>query len=166
MPPTPLTAILQDFRSYRPGNHLQFLEYVSQRSRDLHLVEYARKERSSLLLYIHILNQIRDFRYRHWCLTREFILKQTKHATATGGSPIVTWLPNQLLTVLDTMIAAYDAYTPSANESTVAAEPLGRTCATLIENARRQRDGLRKEVERWIEIRGAEGAEGAEGQAK
>ncbi|KAF9370354.1 hypothetical protein CPC16_003756, partial [Podila verticillata] len=33
----------------------------------------------------------------------EYIIKHTKHPVATGGSPIVTWLPNQLATVLRTM---------------------------------------------------------------
>lgn len=41
------------------------------------------------VLYLHALNQVRDFRWRHWCFTREYILKKTTHPTATGGSPIV-----------------------------------------------------------------------------
>ena len=41
------------------------------------------------VLYLHALNQVRDFRWRHWCFTREYILKKTAHPTATGGSPIV-----------------------------------------------------------------------------
>lgn len=32
-----------------------------------------------------------------------YILNQTKHPVATGGSPIVTWLPNQLDSVLQTI---------------------------------------------------------------
>ena len=32
--------------------------------------------------------------------TREYILKKTSHPVATGGSPIVTWLPNQLQAVM------------------------------------------------------------------
>lgn len=39
--------------------------------------------------YLHALNQVRDFRWRHWCFTREYILKKTSHPTATGGSPII-----------------------------------------------------------------------------
>lgn len=53
------------------------------------------------LLYLGILDQVRDFRNRHWNLTKEYILKHTKYPRATGGSPIVTWLPNQLKAVLD-----------------------------------------------------------------
>ena len=43
----------------------------------------------SSVLYLHALNQVRDFRWRHWCFTREYILKKTSHPTATGGSPII-----------------------------------------------------------------------------
>lgn len=57
----------------------------------------------ALALYLHALNQVRDFRWRHWCFTREYILKKTKHPTATGGSPVVLWLPNQLFSVYDLM---------------------------------------------------------------
>ena len=41
------------------------------------------------VFYLHALNQIRDFRWRHWCFTRAYVLGKTKHPTATGGSPIV-----------------------------------------------------------------------------
>ena len=90
MPDTPLTDILQDFRSYRPGNHREFLEWVKTRSDALGVKKYAMQDQVSAALYLQALNQVRDFRWRHWCFTREYILKKTKHATATGGSPIVT----------------------------------------------------------------------------
>lgn len=95
MPSTPLTAILQDFRSYRPGNHRDFLAHVAATSAQLSLKQYALQTASSAALYLKALNQVRDFRWRHWCFTREYILKKTSHPVATGGSPIVTWLPNQ-----------------------------------------------------------------------
>lgn len=90
MPSTPLTDILRDFRAYRPGNHRDFLEYVG-RAADAHGVkEFALAEPGSAALYVRALDQVRDFRWRHWCFSREYILKQTAHPTATGGSPIVT----------------------------------------------------------------------------
>ena len=100
MPDTPLTTILQDFRSYRPGNHREFLEHVKAQSTQLSLKSYALQEDSSAALYLLALNEVRDFRWRHWCFTREYILKKTSHPVATGGSPIVTWLPNQLQAVM------------------------------------------------------------------
>ena len=90
MPSTPLTDILTDFRSYRPGNHREFLEWVQARSTAVDLRGYATQAPSSAALYLKALDQVRDFRWRHWCFTREYILKKTAHPVATGGSPIVT----------------------------------------------------------------------------
>lgn len=96
MPKTPLTEILQDFRKYRPGNHREFLEWVKNRAEVVGIRETCltldtdEEARKSLELYLFCLDQIREFRWRHWCFTREYILKKTPHPTATGGSPIVT----------------------------------------------------------------------------
>jgi indoleamine 2,3-dioxygenase len=50
--------------------------------------------------YVALLDQDRQFRNRHWNFTKEYILKHSNHPIATGGSPISTWLPNQLRVVL------------------------------------------------------------------
>ena len=47
MPDTPLTEILSDFRSYRPGNHREFLEWVRDRAQDVGLKRFAMKDRKS-----------------------------------------------------------------------------------------------------------------------
>lgn len=47
MPETPLTEILSDFRSYRPGNHRQFLEWVKDRAQDVGVRGYAMMDRKS-----------------------------------------------------------------------------------------------------------------------
>jgi len=90
MPETPLTEILRDFRQYRPGNHREFLEAVRTRATAIGVKEFATRDSVSAALYLQALDQVRDFRWRHWCFTREYILKRTMHPTATGGSPIVT----------------------------------------------------------------------------
>lgn len=96
-------------------------------------------------LWLQLLNQVRDFRWRHWCFGKEYILKRTSHPTATGGSPIVTWLPNQLSAVLRDMtnIAAK-----------VGEERLGEEVRDIMDLARRQEETLRKEVEKYCEERG------------
>jgi indoleamine 2,3-dioxygenase len=99
MPNTPLTEILRDFRKYRPGNHREFLAWVQARAEDVDLRRFALADRESAGWYLKCLNQVRDFRWRHWNFTREYILKRTKHATATGGSPIVTVSPFKRLRV-------------------------------------------------------------------
>ena len=47
MPNTPLTEILVDFRSYRPGNHREFLEWVKDRASDVGVNRYALRDKAS-----------------------------------------------------------------------------------------------------------------------
>jgi indoleamine 2,3-dioxygenase len=149
MPDTPLTTILQDFRSYRPGNHREFLEYVKARSAQLSLKSYALQEPSSAALYLLALNQVRDFRWRHWCFTREYILKKTSHPTATGGSPIVTWLPNQLQAVMQAMVDVWEDN----------GKRLGKCCEEVMDLLYLQRETLRKEVEKYCQERKVEASQ-------
>ncbi|CAK7199032.1 hypothetical protein SEUCBS139899_001700 [Sporothrix eucalyptigena] len=166
MPDTPLTEILKDFRQYRPSNHRQFLAYVRMRSATLGVKEFALSANAgddsekieSVRLWLQILNQVRDFRWRHWCFGKEYILKRTKHPTATGGSPIVTWLPNQLQAVLREMQAVYVA---AVGEAAVAAAQagkgktkLGEDIDDMMDAAARQSATLAKEVARYCEERG------------
>lgn len=161
MPDTPLTRILEDFRSYRPSNHRQFLAWVRGQSEALGLKEWTLglagdAVDSDLIesrqLWIKMLNQVRDFRWRHWCFAREYILKQTKHPTATGGSPIVTWLPNQLQAVMEEMVNLYGDLTKSSGSS------LGEEVEDIMEMVTRQRETLRKEVAKFCEERGVAAA--------
>ncbi|KAM7194777.1 indoleamine 2,3-dioxygenase [Naviculisporaceae sp. PSN 640] len=161
MPDTPLTKILEDFRSYRPSNHRQFLAWVRGRSEALSLKEWALSSSSgadeeeeeevleSRRLWLKILNQVRDFRWRHWCFAREYIIKKTSHPTATGGSPIVTWLPNQLQAVLDEMARLYSDLSKKGD--------LGEECKDINDLIERQRETLRKEVAKFCEERGVSG---------
>lgn len=163
MPDTPLTEILNDFRKYRPSNHRDFLLHVKEVSEAsnlrgfalaLHAEPAAADEetrdlvRESRSLWLQILDQVRDFRWRHWCFAREYILKRTSHPTATGGSPIVTWLPNQLEAVLADMVNI-DALSRKDD-----ARGLGKTCEAVMDGALRQREALRKEVDKYCAERG------------
>jgi indoleamine 2,3-dioxygenase len=162
MPSTPLTEILEDFRSYRPSNHREFLSWVRRRSDGLGLKEWALGETAgqtdeeaqalagSRSLWLLILNQVRDFRWRHWCFAREYILKKTSHPTATGGSPIVTWLPNQLQAVMGEMVSLYESF----DDTPGGPSDLGHECRDVMDLVRRQKDMLAKEVAKYCEERG------------
>ncbi|KAI9758712.1 MAG: hypothetical protein M4579_002887 [Chaenotheca gracillima] len=141
MPETPLTDILKDFRSYRPGNHREFLEWTAEEANNVGVKDFAMGDASSAALYLHALDEVRDFRWRHWCFTREYILKQTRHPTATGGSPIVTWLPNQLLAVLDLMAEVYAKHEELPG------------CKDLMDRVASQRKSLKMEVEHYCKER-------------
>jgi indoleamine 2,3-dioxygenase len=146
LPETPLTDILKDFRQYRPGNHREFLESVRDSAQQSGVRAYAKKDSVSAALYLQALDQVRDFRWRHWCFTREYILKHTAHPTATGGSPIVTWLPNQLTAVLTQMAETFE------HCKTV------KGASDIMEAANHQREMLRKEVEKYCGERGVAAA--------
>jgi indoleamine 2,3-dioxygenase len=143
MPDTPLTAILQDFREYRPGNHRAFLEAVHAAASAGGVQSFALANPESASLHLRALDQVRDFRWRHWCFTREYILKHTAHPTATGGSPVVTWLPNQLQAVLTQMIAVA---THCATEDARATD--------IMDVVRAQQNTLAKEVAKYCSERG------------
>lgn len=130
MPDNPLTAILKDFRSYRPAPHNAFLSWTETESRRVGVVEFAKEDVDSSALLLVALDQVREFRDRHWKFTytpsmlttcsKEYILRHTDHPVATGGSPIVSWLPNQLAVVLDTMIDLYtDLSSRDLNSSSI-----------------------------------------------
>ncbi|KAK8044705.1 indoleamine 2-3-dioxygenase family protein [Apiospora rasikravindrae] len=153
----PLMDNFLDFRSYRPGNHREFLEWVAHEQERCGLRAYALSADDAVApdpeilesrrLWLKIQNQVRDFRWRHWCFAREYILKQTSHPTATGGSPIVTWLPNQLLAVMDDMLQMHKLVGGSAGG-------LGTECEDIMEQVARQRDTLDKEVAKYCAERG------------
>jgi indoleamine 2,3-dioxygenase len=104
---------------------------------------FALADPASASLYLRALDQVRDFRWRHWCFTREYILKQTAHPVATGGSPIVTWLPNQLQAVLAQMAAA----APHCADGDARA-------TDIMDIVRAQQSTLAKEVAKYTSERG------------
>ncbi|KXJ85294.1 hypothetical protein Micbo1qcDRAFT_180924 [Microdochium bolleyi] len=112
MPKNPLTDILVEFREYRPKPHRRFLKYVRETAQQVGVRSFltgggegaAAGDLSAAIMYLRVLDHVRSFRWRHWQFTREYILKYTSHPTATGGSPIITWLPNQLAAVMDLMV--------------------------------------------------------------
>lgn len=159
LPDTPLTEILRDFREYRPSNHRAFLQMVKERALEVDTRGFALAEGAvpegeragvvgSRRLWLQVLNEVRDFRWRHWCFAREYIIKKTSHPTATGGSPIITWLPNQLEAVLDEMAAVYERVGPAAGWD------LGEECREIMELVVRQREMLKKEVDKYCTERG------------
>jgi indoleamine 2,3-dioxygenase len=167
MPNNPLTEILRDFRSYRPRPHREFLAWVMSKSAEVGVKRYCTNHDSGsttlAILYLRLLEHVRSFRWRHWLFAREYIIKRTAHPTATGGSPIVTWLPNQLFAVMDLMESVY-------RESGLEEAASGGTGETAVDNPQvlqlpqvkemmdnvvTQRDKLDKEVRKYCAERGA-----------
>ncbi|PPJ52658.1 hypothetical protein CBER1_10871 [Cercospora berteroae] len=148
MPSNPLTNILKDFRSYRPKPHREFLSYVRSRSEELSVQSYCLRDLQTRILYLRLLEHVRSFRWRHWLFAREYIMRRTAHPTATGGSPIVTWLPNQLFAVMELMREVWEGVSEEEREMQ------GKGVKEMMENVYDSYEKLDKEVERWCHERG------------
>ncbi|KAJ5273868.1 hypothetical protein N7478_008993 [Penicillium angulare] len=160
MPETPLTKILHEFRAYRPRPHREFLTYIREKSEEIGVQKYAIEDSETAVLFLRVLNHVRSFRWRHWLFAREYIIRRTPHPTATGGSPIVTWLPNQLSAVMDLMVKVYDNHLAPKEGVTIVEGQKDLIAAhrkqvePMMELVRDQRDKLAKEVEKWCKERG------------
>ena len=148
MPQNPLTDILKDFRSYRPKPHRNFLAYVRRRSEELGVRDYCCGDLETSVLYLRLLDHVRSFWWRHWLFAREYIIRRSSHPTATGGSPIVTWLPNQLFAVMDLMSSVWSGIAMEDRSS------VPSFVVEMINNVEDKRDQLQKEVDRWCSERG------------
>lgn len=170
MPANPLTDILVEFREYRPKPHREFLAFVRETSKSIGVRQFLTNsgDLSLAVLYLRILDHVRSFRWRHWMFTREYIIKRTRHPTATGGSPIITWLPNQLSAVMDMMEdvckgsglwaileeGVWNGGGDAASPSSALTKEEYETVKEMMENAVSQREKLRKEVAKYCQDRG------------
>lgn len=146
MPPNPLTEILKDFRSYRPKPHRDFLAAVRAEAEAVGVRQQSCKDTDTAVLYLRLLDHVRSFRWRHWLFAREYIIRRTSHPTATGGSPIIRWLPNQLFAVMELMQSVWEVVRAGGVE-------VEKHMVDMMENVAEQREKLKVEVERWCDER-------------
>jgi indoleamine 2,3-dioxygenase len=102
-PKNKLTEYLYDLRQYRPKDHQEYIEYNNKMSKNVKLIDTICLNAECGLAFLKNLNILRLFRRKHWNITKVYIIKNTKHPVATGGTPITTWLPNQLGATIETM---------------------------------------------------------------
>ncbi|KAG8624931.1 hypothetical protein KVT40_006682 [Elsinoe batatas] len=163
MPENPLTQILREFREYRPRPHREFLKLIRESSERLGTREFLTSDIGLAVLYIRVLDHVRSFRWRHWQFTREYIIKRTSHPVATGGSPIITWLPNQLGAVMQLMddvartSGLWDVIRGGKQKDGKKSALDGAELAVvrdIMENAVSQKEKLEKEVAKYCQDRG------------
>ncbi|KAI9368287.1 hypothetical protein BJX61DRAFT_231347 [Aspergillus egyptiacus] len=156
MPETPLTRILHEFRAYRPLPHRTFLTHIRTKAEELGVRDFATQDTETAILFLRTLNHVRSFRWRHWLFAREYIIRRTPHPTATGGSPIVTWLPNQLSAVMEMMISIYESvFAPRKLQGSDGYNgAYQKIVEPMMEQVQDQKEKLAKEVEKWCKERG------------
>jgi len=104
-PSNDLTKYLLDLRSYRPKCIQNFLSDLKDEMKENRLFRYIKKTNNEegLCILIQILDEIYYFRNGHWQFVQKYIMANTKYAKATGGTPIISWIPNQITAVLNYM---------------------------------------------------------------
>ena len=104
-PSNDLTKYLLDLRSYRPKCIQNFLSDLKDEMKENRLFSYIKKTNNEegLCILIQILDEIYYFRNGHWQFVQKYIMSNTKYAKATGGTPIISWIPNQITAVLNYM---------------------------------------------------------------
>lgn len=126
MPNNDLTKTLRDFRSYRPRNQREFLQHLEARATLAGVRGFAMSTSPrAKALYLLLVDQIREFRNRHWMFTKSYIIQRSTYDIATGGSPILQYLPNNLSVVLKVLEESFDEFT-AADRSALANSASGK----------------------------------------
>ena len=104
-PENQLTKYLLDLRKYRPICVQNFFEILTKEMRTAPLLKRLTKTDNQLGMYylMSAYEEIYFFRNGHWQFVQKFIMQNTKYAKATGGTPIISWIPNQIKAVFSAM---------------------------------------------------------------
>jgi indoleamine 2,3-dioxygenase len=112
-PQNELTKYLLDLRTYRPGCVQHFFSDLSETMENIHprgllgLLQ-DRNDIASLCFLLGILEEMYHFRNGHWQFVQKYIMANTRYAKATGGTPITSWIPNQMMAVIIQMEEVLD----------------------------------------------------------
>lgn len=107
-PTNELTEYLRDMRSYRPRPFRELMEWTEKNTVGLvdRLMTEGTWETCEQLVQIY--KEIYNFRNGHWQFVQKYIMANTKYPIATGGTPIIHWLPNQILATIEAMRKVLD----------------------------------------------------------
>jgi indoleamine 2,3-dioxygenase len=102
-PNNDLTNYLMDMRSYRPKPFRDLLSWCKN-----NLSGFVEKmlnllDREVNFELYKIYREIYRFRNGHWQFVQKYIMENTKYPVATGGTPITSWIPNQIMATLQSI---------------------------------------------------------------
>lgn len=102
-PNNKLTEYLLDLRTYRPVCVQEFLKDLRNYFKENFLLENLIKNNNldGLFHLFDIVDQVYFFRNGHWQFVQKYIMENTSYQYATGGTPITSWLINQIEAVLN-----------------------------------------------------------------
>ena len=104
-PKNQLTKYLLDLRKYRPKCVQQFFDTISENMNSNPILERLVKTNNfeGMALLMKVFEEIYLFRNGHWQFVQKYIMHNTSYSIATGGTPITSWIPNQIKAVLSAM---------------------------------------------------------------
>lgn len=104
-PDNQLTKYLMDLRQYRPKCVQQFFEELAEEMHQKSLVERLKENNNfeGMKQLMQVYEEIYFFRNGHWQFVQKYIMQNTAYPKATGGTPITSWIPNQIKAVLKAM---------------------------------------------------------------
>ena len=104
-PENDLTKYLYDLRSYRPIPMQNYFEDLKNHFNDFPIFSTLKSTKNyySMCYLLGIINEVYLFRNGHWQFVQKYIMENTKYDKATGGTPILSWIPNQIDACLKTM---------------------------------------------------------------
>ena len=105
-PNNQLTKYLLDLRTYRPKCIQEFFIDLKTDIGKVHggsIFHFLKVNNNAIgMCYLlAIVEEIYKFRNGHWQFVQKYIMANTKYAKATGGTPIISWIPNQIKSVLN-----------------------------------------------------------------
>ena len=95
-PRNQLTEYLFELREYRPRNFQNHIDWLKQQAVEHGIKKYTLENSESSYLMLANVHASFRFRHQHWGMVKKYIIDNTKYPKATGGTPITTWLPNQM----------------------------------------------------------------------
>jgi indoleamine 2,3-dioxygenase len=97
-PENKLTEYLIDLRKYRPKCVQSFFTDLRGVFGEGHMLKHLKESnnKEGLVWLWRIVDEIYRFRNGHWQFVQQYIMATTRYPKATGGTPITSWLVNQI----------------------------------------------------------------------
>ena len=104
-PQNQLTSYLMDLRQYRPMCIQNFFKELANQMSQKPLAKrlMAADNQLGMQALMSVYEEIYLFRNGHWQFVQKYIMQNTAYPKATGGTPITSWIPNQIKAVLSAM---------------------------------------------------------------
>lgn len=100
-PSNTLTEYLYDMRRYRPKPFRDLLDWIHQHTVDI--IPWILSFPMNADVLYKVYREIYRFRHGHWRFVQKYIMRNTTYPIATGGTPIISWIPNQIVATINAM---------------------------------------------------------------